>query len=186
MKRHFALAVGVVAVSWTTASFAQDTTVQGTTMVQPPAPQMVYVAPRPVAESTTYYIAPNAYMIGTGIFVFAGAYIPAVAVAASSSVNADHHLYIPIVGPWIDIANRPACGPGSISCDNETTNKVLLGISGVFQGLGALTAIGGFFVPQRHTVITTAKADKPPNKPTIHFTPGQMGSGYGALAFGSF
>jgi hypothetical protein len=185
MKRHFALAVGVAAISWTTASFAQDTTI-----VQAPAPpppsQTVYVAPRPVAESSTYYLAPNGYMIGTGIFVFAGAYIPAVAVAASSSVQADHHLYIPIVGPWIDIANRPSCGPSSISCDNETTNKVLLGISGVFQGIGALTTIGGFFVPEQHTVIT-AKADKPkPTKPTIHFTPGQLGTGYGALAFGQF
>ncbi|HEY6459449.1 MAG TPA: hypothetical protein VIY73_04835 [Polyangiaceae bacterium] len=182
MKRQIALAVGITALTITTASFAQDA------VYTAPAPAATVVEPAPattgVVESSSHYEGPNRYMIGSGLVVFGLSYIPAVAVAAESNMSADHHLYIPLAGPWIDMATRPACGAQSTSCDNETTNKVLLGVDGVFQGLGALTTIFGFLMPEHdHTVTTTAAADKP----TLHLTPAQVGpSAYGAAAFGTF
>ncbi|HEY1691441.1 MAG TPA: hypothetical protein VGG39_04745 [Polyangiaceae bacterium] len=181
MKRQIALAVGITALTVTTASFAQDA------VYTAPAPATAVVEPAPapaVVEHSSGYEGPNRYMIGSGLVVFGLSYIPAVAVAAESSTSADHHLYVPIVGPWLDMGTRPACGPQAISCDNETTNKVLLGVDGVFQGLGALTTIFGFLSPEHdHTITTTAAADKP----TLHFTPAQVGpSAYGATAFGTF
>lgn len=172
MKRQLVLAAGVAAVSWATAAFGQDMT-----------PAQPNAAPVTTEQRTTSYSGPNRYMIGTGVATFTLAYLPAVFVGAESPNTVDHHLYVPVVGPWLDIANRPACGPGSISCDNETTNKVLIGLSGVFQGLGVLTAIGGFFVPEHNQVVVTTASDKP----TVHISPAQMGAGgYGAAAFGTF
>lgn len=184
MKRQLALAVGVAAISWTTASYAQDTTVVQAPPPPPAQPTAIVAGPAPVTETSTGYSGPNRYMIGSGLVVFGLSYIPAVIVAGESSLPADHHLYIPIVGPWIDMGTRPPCGVNNVTCDNETTNKVLLGIDGVFQGLGALTTVFGFLMPEHnHVITTTAAADEP----TIHFTPAQVGpSGYGAAAFGTF
>ena len=186
MKRQIALAAGIAAITCTSAAFAQDTVyaqpAPSTTVVTPAAPAAA--APATV-EHSEGYSGPNRYMIGSGLVVFGLSYVPAVIVGAQSNLSEDHHLYVPIAGPWIDMATRPGCPAGSTNCDNETTNKVLLGVDGVFQGVGALTTILGFLMPEHdHTTTVTAKAAL---EPTIHFTPAQMGpGGYGAAAFGTF
>jgi len=182
MKRSLWIAAGgiggiVAALSWSSPSFAQ-----GTTVVEQPAPAPAYA---PVPERTTGYSGPNRALIGTGLVTFAASYIPAVIVAGESPQPADHHLYVPIAGPWLDLANRPGCGVASVSCDTETTNKVLLAVDGVFQGIGVLTTIAGFLSPEHdeETVATSAKADKP----TIHVSPAEMGAGgAGLAAFGTW
>ena len=178
MKGHLIVtgAVGAVAaaLTWTTASFAQETTV----VAQPPS---ATVTAAPVAETTETYSGPNRSLIGTGLVTFGLAYIPAVVVASQSPQSPDHHMYVPVVGPWLNLANRPACGPEAIACDTETTNKVLIGVDGVFQGIGALTTIVGFLTPEHeHEVVTTSK-------PSVHLSPARMGAGgYGLAAFGNF
>jgi hypothetical protein len=166
----------VFALAWSTASFAQETTV----VAEPPAPATVAPAPE---TTTTAYRGPNRVLIGVGLGVFAAAYLPAVIVAGTSGLDADRHLFIPVVGPWVDLGNRPACGVASVACDKETTNKVLIAVSGVFQGLGVFTTIAGFLMPERQVVTTTAKAEKP----TIHVSPTEMGAGgAGVTAFGTW
>jgi hypothetical protein len=118
----------------------------------------------------------------SGLITFGLSYIPALVVAGTSDVSADHHLYVPIVGPWLDLGGRPGCGPGQISCDAETTNKVLLVFDGIFQGIGAITTVAGFLSPERHEVVSAADSDKP----TLHLAPANVASGYGLAAFGSF
>jgi hypothetical protein len=166
-----ALALGL-ALTWTTPSFAQGTTVVTT---QPAAP----------AETiTTGYSGPNRALVGTGLVTFGLSYIPALIIASESGQSSDHHLYVPVVGPWLDLGDRPSCGAGSIACDNETTNKVLIAADGVFQGLGVVAVVVGLLTPEHQEVITTAKAE---TKPSLHLTPAQFGSGsYGLAAFGKF
>jgi hypothetical protein len=184
MKGHrtVAGAVGAVAaalacVTNTSPSFAQDRTI----VTQPAPPPPMMVAP-PLSETTEAYTGPNRALIGTGLVTFGLAYIPAVVVAGQSTQSYDHHLYVPVVGPWLNLANRPACGPESIDCDTETTNKVLLGVDGVFQGIGAITTLAGFLTPEPARAVVTAKA-----KPSLHVTPAKVGrSGYGLAAFGEF
>lgn len=136
----------------------------------------------PAAEQTTY-AGPNVALMTSGLVTFGLTYVPSVIVAAESSRPADHHLYVPVVGPWLDLGDRPACGPGSIACDRETTNKVLLIGDGVLQGLGVVATVAGLLVPQPATVVTTAENDKP----SVHVTPAEFGSGgYGVAAFGKF
>ena len=159
-----------------------------TTVVEQPAqaasPPVAVVAPpaAPVGDSRDAYTGPNRPLIASGLVTFGLSYIPALLVAGTSDESADHHLYVPIVGPWLDLGDRPGCGPGQISCDSETTNRVLLVVDGIFQGIGAITTVAGFLSPERHEVVTTADADKA----TLHLAPASVASGYGMAAFGTF
>jgi hypothetical protein len=143
MKRSIA-ALGVVGVLSTGDAHAQSVT---------------YVTPRPTTERTvTEPVRPNRGFIAAGSLTLLSSYLPALAVAATSSQPADDRLYIPLAGPWLDLAERPPCGPGSIPCDQETLNRVLLvgtGLAGV-AGIGLLVA--GFVVPERRTVTTVQTA----------------------------
>jgi hypothetical protein len=172
-----AAAAGLACIVGTQAASAQQTNI-----VSPPATARV-------VEKPETYTGPNRALISTGLVTFALAYVPAVIVAGTSSQPADNHLYIPVAGPWLNLANRPACGmvpteaagvPG-IPCDMETTNKVLLGVDGVFQGIGALTTLVGLLSPEHEEETVTT------GKPTVHITPARMGKGgYGIAAFGNF
>jgi hypothetical protein len=123
--------------------------------------------------------------LATGLVTFGLSYIPAVIVASESDLSADHHLDVPLVGPWLDIANRPACGPNGPACDSETTNKVLIGVDGVFQGVGLVATVIGMLTTEHEEVVTTtaAKADKP----TVQISPAYVGAGaYGLRAVASW
>jgi hypothetical protein len=179
LTRAVAGAIGAAAavLTWTSHSFAQTT--HETEVVTTPAP----VAASAEVET---YTGPNRALIGTGLITFGLSYIPAVVVAGTSSQSADHHLYVPVVGPWLDIGDRPDCGARSISCDTETTNKVLIAADGVFQGIGVLATVAGLLTPER-TVTTTTAANKVEKQPQVRVSPTRFGStGYGVAAFGQF
>lgn len=176
MKRQVMLAVGggvsvLAAITWTTTSFA-DTVVTA----EP--------APRPVVAEQTHNSPPNVPLLTGGIIALGGAYIPSVIVAAANNNPYDNHLYIPVVGPWIDLADRPGCGGAfQTSCGTETGFKALLVIDGAFQGLGALATVLGLVVPEHRSTVVAAKADKP----TVHVLPARVTrDGYGVTAFGTF
>ena len=101
------------------------------------------VAPVVVEKTTTQATGPSMLMVGSGMVIFGLSYVPAIIVGATSGLDADHTLFVPIAGPWIDFAQRPGCSPAS-QCNTENTNRVLLATDGVVQALGALTVIGGF------------------------------------------
>jgi hypothetical protein len=169
-----ALSGSLVAITMATSSFADPILVPEST-----------AAPSVSAEQTTYH-PPNRALIVGGLVSFVGAYVPSVLVAASNNNSYDHKLYIPVAGPWMDLAQRPgACnGFAQPTCGRETAFNALLIINGAFQGLGALATVLGFVVPEKHrTTVITAKADKP----TVHIVPAQVSrDGYGLAAFGDF
>ncbi len=174
-----ALGIAGVVVSLSNASFADTTVVQSPPAAAPQSRGVVEAqAPGAERAATT---RPNVPLITTGLVTFGLSYVPAVVVAGESSQSADHNLYIPVAGPWLDIANRPGCGAAGPSCTTETTDKVLIGVDGVFQGVGAVMTVIGLLTPETHTV-AAAKADKP----SIHISPAQVGSGYGLGAVGSW
>lgn len=181
MKRHFVLVAGPLAVTAALATVAWPgvASAQQTTVVQAPG------GAAPVAaETRTTYEGPNRGMVGSGLVMFGLSYVPAVIVASQSNQDADRHLYIPVAGPWMNLASRPDCNAARIGCDTENTNKVLLVVDGVFQGVGALTTVVGLLSTERETVPVTRTGS---SKPSIHFTPAQMGAGgVGAAAFGTF
>src|SRR6185369_470889 len=111
--------------------------------------QQVVVVQGPAAPARSEhveYAGPNWGLLGPGLAVFSVTYFSSVLVAATSTHEGDKNLYIPLVGPWLDMATR--C---PTACDGDTGRKVLLGFDGVFQGIGAIAIVTSFFVPDRRS-----------------------------------
>lgn len=162
------------------AAHAEDVVVvpQAAPVVTPPP--VVVAQPTTQVTSETRTILPNPAMFATGAITLAGFYGASVIVASQSDNGGDRHLYVPLVGPWLDMADRQPCGGATNrSCDSETTNKVLLAGDGVFQAVGTLLLIGSFLSPEKRVETTTAA------KVTV--APQRYGkSGYGLVLGGSF
>jgi hypothetical protein len=176
--RHAATvtAATLVLTAWTSHALADETSHAqdpSTTNVGPVAPPVVISPPRDVI--TIQEKTPNAGLITSGVMLFGIPYAASVIVAASSDRQGDKNLYIPVVGPWMDLADRGQCfGP---RCDNETSNQVLLVANGILQGVGVLQIVGGFVFPSTRTVTRTAG---------VHVTPTGGRSSVGLAAYGSF
>jgi hypothetical protein len=125
------------------------------------------------------YRGPRWGMVSSGLFVFAGTYTASFVVASTSDHAGDKALYAPLVGPWLDIANR--C-PGP--CDNQLGTKVLLGFDGVFQAIGALSVVSGLLLPRRAHGRVAANEKL---SPTFQIVPASYGRGTpGLAAVGTF
>ncbi len=185
------IGVALSALLFATTASAQDSTPQ-TPQAPPPPTQPVVVAPPPapppavpvseVPSSVEAQEEWNTPMFTTGALVFAGAYGGSVIVAGTSDHTGDDRLYVPVLGPWLDLADRGSCPVAQHACDNETTAKVLLVADGVFQAAGLLAMVDGIFVPVHHRV-TTVEARREYKK--IHVTPASY-NGPGFAVMGHF
>lgn len=128
---------------------------------------------------------PNPAMLSSGLVTFGLMYGAAVIVASESSLDSDHHMYVPIAGPWMALSGRGGCGDGSgRTCDAQTTNEVLIIADGIGQALGVIMIVKAFINPDDRGGGRMATLDA---KPTLHLTPASMGAGaYGMVAFGTF
>jgi hypothetical protein len=137
----------------------------------------------PSRPSTSAQAGPNSDLIGVGIFTIALPYFASVGVAMGSDLDRD--LYIPVAGPWLDLAHRPDCGGYRMAqCnDMEPFYKVLLIEDGILQGIGALEVLAGLASSSPHRPTETARA----SKPTLRVAPTVVGrTGYGIGAVGTF
>jgi hypothetical protein len=185
------LMVGLGWLLCTSGARADDVTVVNNPPVQPAAaPAVVVVEPAPSAETVPRRASsgPNMPMVGGGIIVFGLSYGTAVVVASTSEHQGDDHLYVPLVGPWIDFADRGQCGTGSTpTCTAETGNKVLLAVDGVLQALGVLTVVGGLLYTGERDRDYGTTASPTTAQPKVQITPVQYGrSGVGLAAVGLF
>jgi hypothetical protein len=121
----------------------------------------------------------NRPLLATGLVLFGGPYIASVIVAAESERPADqNHLFIPVVGPWLDLANR---GTDVRPANNESANQALLILDGIGQGLGALAIVTSMFIPEKSNQHWYVIGDR-----RFHAMPTNIGSGYGVLGAGDF
>jgi hypothetical protein len=129
-------------------------------------------------DSGGVYRGPDWAVLGSGLLVFGGTYTASLVVAATSAHPGDRGLYAPIVGPWLDMANR--C---PVTCNGELGNKVLLGFDGVFQAIGLISIASSFFwTPSRR-----ARMAQRDDAPTFHLVPASLGrSAPGMMAVGTF
>jgi hypothetical protein len=156
-KKMIPLAAGALAaVTWATASRAASAVAE---------PEV-----SPAARQQISYARPNGPLLEKGIFAFFASYVPSVIVAVVNDNSYDKRLYVPVVGPWLDLADRPGCGgTGQSPCGTEAAYKVLL--------------VVGLAVPERIITPEPAKA----GTLTVHVRPARMGrDGYGMEALGTF
>jgi len=183
------LTAATVATAGLAGFGAREAAAQSVVVAPEPAPAQTVVVPR--REAVVEESSPNTALISSGLFTLAIPYVASVVVATQSDHPGDNNLYIPVVGPWVDLANRGDCGnAGQPSCDNETTFKVLLVANGVLQGIGALEILGGLLVPEHRAV---ARTEKPRAvtaqvfEPHVRIAPSAVGrDGYGLAAVGTF
>ena len=144
----------------------------------PPDQRTAGVSP----ASENYYELHNAWngsVFASGAIVFAGTFgVSALVAASSDHVGADK-LWIPLVGPWIALAQWDNDCPlegTNLQRSNcaSTGDQVLLGISGGLQAFALVTMIGGRFLHGRKMQYTTkAKAKK--DSTAVHVTPTHNG-----------
>jgi hypothetical protein len=133
----------------------------------------------PAPETTTSPI--NRPLMVTSVILLGGTYTASAIDADVSSRYVDqHNLYYPIVGPWMDYANRGGC-PVAGSCTAETGNKALLILDGIGQGLGAIGIVTSLFLPEKSTRHWFLIGNS-----GVHAAPSLVGTGYGLGAGGVF
>jgi hypothetical protein len=126
--------------STTTTTSADDATASSsaaTTTLSPP----------PSGESVVVYNKqrPNKALLITGSALLVSTYVTTAALAAANGPDADKNLYIPVVGPWLNLADRTTASGRA----GDTRDTVLIAGSGVLQGAGAALLITSFFVPEK-------------------------------------
>jgi hypothetical protein len=197
-----ATAATAAAISFAPSARADETTITTTTQPQTtqqaqPAPQQNVTVqpaqPAPTSQTTTTAAPyapppqgqemyaerstehrPNKTLLSTGVGVFVISYGASVVAGAVSPRDEDKNLFIPVVGPWLDLNDRNGAG-GSV-------DRAMIITSGVAQGVGVLLGISSLIIPE--TTSTTEKRDLA--KPTVHVTPVSYQAGAGLGAIGTF
>ncbi len=119
---------------------------------------------------------PNRAMLITGTSIFAGTYVASAIVAGLSDTKGDDKLFIPVVGPWLDIGERD-CTLGECTAREDWNILMIIG-SGVAQAAGLGIAVASFFVSEGRPLPAEAK---------VQVMPMRMGrGGAGIGAFGTF
>jgi hypothetical protein len=160
---------------------------QSTTVVTPP----VQVATPVTAEKN---VLPNPPMLVSGLTSLAIGYAPALGVAIGSDHKGDDQLFIPVVGPWLDIGKRGCSGatvptsdgPFEVAsgehCGSSDIETAALIADGTIQGLGALQILASLIVPEKRVMVVGSS-----RKPSFAVAPTSFaGRGAGAVAAGRF
>jgi hypothetical protein len=199
MRRQlFSLVAGVLGVTMMAApAFAQDQPNTNVTVNPPPAqqpapaqpstvivqqptsepvesPVVVVPTPQQAAQQNETTTVTNSNVIVTGVMTFGVAYGIAAIAAASSDRSSDKRMYVPLLGPWLAMSDRGDCPVEQSSCDNETTDKILMAVDGVFQAVGVATAVYGVLSPVTVTHTTTSA------KNHVHVVPVSRNDGHSA------
>jgi len=146
-----------------------------------PAPAPVVINPSPVQidEGTLVADPVNAGMFVTGATAFGASYLTSVIVAASSNTVGDSRLYVPVLGPWLDIHDRGSCPIAEQGCDGSTSAKVLLVVDGLFQAAGVIAMVDGILDPTHHRRVAIADRG-------VHVIPSVSPTSTGFAAVGHF
>lgn len=181
LRQTLTIFIATSLTTWASAAIAADPEVVTTSPVQLESSGFGSDGSPPAAlpaPDTTAWV--NKPLLITSTIVLVGGYVPAVLIAATSDRPADKdNLYYPVVGPWMNLADR---GCAERSCSNETLNKAGLIASGVGQGLGAIGLLLSLALPGETTQNWFLVGND-----RINAGPTQVGTfGYGFGAAGTF
>ncbi len=137
--------------------------------------------------------SPNRILLGAGIATFVIGYGASASVPFDSDHKGDKNLYAPLVGPWIDLANRGCAGPtiptasGPLEltsrqhCGTSAVEEVALVAGGILQGIGAVAVMSSFFLDDKPRRVFEA-----PAMPRFAIIPMLSANSLGAMARGRF
>jgi hypothetical protein len=181
--------IATLALAWSASGHAQGPSPTPRNAPGPSASpsQLTFgrAAPPPArdvpTEGETYTTRPNWLLLGPGIGIFGGTYATSLVVGLQSRRVADERLYVPLVGPWIDLANRNCA---AVSCSkSENLYRALIVGSGVLQTAGAVMITLGVLVPRKERTLTGLGYPVG----TWHVTPARIGAtGDGIAVDGTF
>lgn len=133
-----------------------------------------------VTERTTEK-RPNSTLLSTGIGLFVLSYGGSVVGGAVSDRDEDKRLFIPVAGPWMNLADR-SCTAANPCGENEDVAKAMVVTSGVVQGASVLLALGSLIIPETTRTRERSKAAGP----SIKILPMSFTTGAGIGAVGRF
>lgn len=90
---------------------------------------------------------PNRPVLITGSAIFLGSYATTVVAVAANDSQPDTSLYIPVVGPWLHLADRNGT-------EGKTGQTLLIGASGVTQAVGVGLMVASMFISEKKPVAT--------------------------------
>jgi hypothetical protein len=165
-----------------TAIESETATIQPESPAIPQQPQPAKHDRPPINHART-----GAALVLSGLAFMGLSYGPSLYVANRSGLPSDHRLDVPIAGPWMDLASRPACaGYAERGCGNEPGYTALLVLDGFIQAVATIQILAGL-----GELATDDSASAAPRKKTsgtaIVVTPAALGTGgYGLGALGKF
>jgi hypothetical protein len=121
-------------------------TAPAATDARPPIVYGPVPPPKPRWREEVREFSPHRPLFIVGAVGFFGAYMNGVMIGAMSDRDADHWLFIPVVGSWIDLFNRQ-CSKDPCA-DIEPGRKALLVFNGISQALGLGAIVTSLFVPE--------------------------------------
>jgi hypothetical protein len=83
---------------------------------------------------------PNRRLLLTSSVLFGATYLPTFLTAMANSKGTSGALYVPVVGPFVEISKDTSAG-----------NRALLVFSGVLQSAGVAGMISSLFIPEKRT-----------------------------------
>jgi hypothetical protein len=196
LRRLAPATAAAVAFTHAATSRADPPTPTTTTTAQPattqPAPAASPVQTSTTATTAAPYTAsarsdstertterrPNRTLLSTGIGLFVASYGASVVAGAVSDRAADQKLFIPVVGPWLDLGER---GCDERECGSrEDVYEAMIITSGIAQGAAVLLGIGSLVIPE------TTTTERAAAKPEVKVSPVSFGAGAGLGAVGRF
>jgi hypothetical protein len=73
--------------------------------------------------------------LGVGTSLLAGGYLGSLAWAAESAGDQDG-LYVPVLGPWLELFGLPDCEARDVFCEHGNATRGVLIVDGVAQAVG--------------------------------------------------
>jgi hypothetical protein len=83
-----------------------------------------------------------------GVALFGTTYLASVLVAATSEHAGSSRLDVPLVGPWLALADGAHCAIPGPSCNTSASDKALLVADGVAQATGVFALLDGLVWPR--------------------------------------
>jgi hypothetical protein len=142
-------------------AFAQSTAPSHAPSAQPAAPPAQAPAGAPpqrnhdevaVPHDKVQLVTPNHEFLWASSIALGTAYGLSVIIATASSNSTDNYLYIPLAGPWVDLALRHCSEPTGVQCTDATLHGVGLFFDGLVQAAGLAGIIVAFLVPEARWV----------------------------------